>query len=167
MLINQTSFQAPVSRANSAPPPAPTQPAAAAEPNDKIDAFYSGAANTAKWMSRIDGVVLGGVVGLAAGAFVGAAVFGPASFGAAASVAGLAGGGAYVGYQAFDRLSAFGGRIGASADEQNPARGEAIGRVGVNAALSLLSGNWRSAAMDIAVPAVGGAIGYALHSDKR
>lgn len=163
MLITQTPFPSAPTGASAQPAPQPQQ---TEEPKDRIDAFYAGTSNTAKWMSRIDGVVLGGVIGLAAGAFVGAAVFGPSSFGAAASVAALGVGGVVGGYQAFDKLSAFGGKVGQGLDEQCPARGEALGRVGANVALSLLSGNWRSAALNIGIPLVGGGIAYALAEKK-
>lgn len=165
MIINQTVFQAPVSRANNSPAPQAQQPAQA-QPEDRIDAFYRGASNTAKWVSRIDGAVIGAALGVSIGAFVGAAAFGPTGAGAAATLLLFGAGGGYGGYQAFDALSAFGGKIGRNADEQCPARGEAIGRVGTNVALSLLSGNWRGAAADIAIPAVGGAICYALAEKK-
>ncbi len=168
MVITQTGFTSPI-RSNGAPaaPAQPAAPAPAEEPRERIDAFYCGTSNTAKWMSRIDGVVLGGVLGLTLGAAVGAAVFGPSSFGALLSVGALGAGGVYGGYQVGDKFSAFGGKIGAGIDETNPKRGEAFGRVGANVALSLLSGNWRSAAANIAIPVAGGAISYALASDTK
>ena len=104
MLITQNSYQAPLTRA-SAPQAPSQQPPAAEEPGDRIEAFYSGTRETAKWISRLDGVVLGGVVGLAVGTAVGAAMFGAGAsgLGSFALAAGLGIGGAAGGYAAFDR----------------------------------------------------------------
>lgn len=155
-------------RAANAPAAAHPAPPTQQEPADRIEAFYTGTANTAKWMSRIDGAVLGGVIGLAVGATVGAALFGAGGSGMGSFLvaSALAVGGGAGGYTAFDRLSAFGGKIGRGLDEGNDLRGEALGRVGVNVGLSLLSGNWRSVALNAAIPLVGGAINYALAGDR-
>ncbi len=155
-------------RTANAPVAGKSAPPVQEEPADRIEAFYTGAANTAKWMSRIDGAVLGGVIGLAVGATVGAAVFGAGGTGMGSFLiaSGLAVGGGAGGYTAFDRLSAFGGKIGRGLDEGNDLRGEALGRVGVNMGLSLLAGNWRAVALNAAIPLVGGAVNYALAGDR-
>lgn len=144
------------------PRPVLTQPAS--DDSHRIDAFYSGTATTATWISRINGALLGGVGGFFVGALVGAAVFGPqgSAMGALLTTGLLAGGGALGGYVAMDRASDFAARVGGGLDESNPRRGEVLGRVGLNAGISLLTGDWRTAAWETAISVGGGGIAYAL-----
>ncbi|MEW6279758.1 MAG: hypothetical protein AB1758_14115 [Candidatus Eremiobacterota bacterium] len=112
----------------------------------------------------MEGTVTGGILGVALGAVVGAALFGPSgsATGAVLTMGAIGAVGGAGGYVLMDKASAFAGEVGRGLDEANPERGEAIGRTALNAGLSLLGGNWRGAAFQTVVALGGGGVAYAL-----
>lgn len=137
------------------------QPSVPQPNNPRVDAFYRGAGATGDWMGRIDFALTGGALGLGLGAALGVALSNhPVVVMGMTGAVGIAG--AIAGHDLARYASNLAGRVGASLDESNPVRGEALGRVALRLALSAAGGGLEGAAFSALVMGAGGGINYAL-----